>query len=52
MLASRLLTLHNLTFYAELVAGARKAVLAGDYAAWAADRLRELESSTRSDDAV
>ena len=52
MLASRLLTLHNLTFYAELVAGARKAVLAGDYAAWSSDRVRELESSARSDDAA
>lgn len=52
MLASRLLTLHNLTFYAELVAGARKAVLAGDYAAWSEGRLRELESNARVDDMV
>jgi len=52
MLASRLLTLHNLTFYAALVAGAREAVLSGDYAAWSAARLRELESSAPSGEAA
>jgi queuine tRNA-ribosyltransferase len=50
MLASRLLTLHNLTFYAQLVAEARKVVLAGDYAAWAEGRLRELEANAPADD--
>jgi queuine tRNA-ribosyltransferase len=39
MLAARLLTLHNLTFYARLVAAARSAVLEGNYAEWAAARL-------------
>jgi queuine tRNA-ribosyltransferase len=44
MSAARLLTLHNLAFYATLVAEARRAVEAGRYAAWASARLLELES--------
>jgi len=39
MLAARLLTLHNLSYYARLVAEARRAVLAGDYSRWATARL-------------
>ncbi len=39
MSAARLVTLHNLTFYARLVADARRAILAGDYTHWAAARL-------------
>lgn len=42
ILAHRLLTLHNLHFYARLVADARRAVLEGDYAGWADGRLGEL----------
>jgi queuine tRNA-ribosyltransferase len=42
ILVHRLLTLHNLRFYARLVAEARVAVLEGRYAAWASDKLREL----------
>jgi queuine tRNA-ribosyltransferase len=42
MLAARLLTLHNLTHYARLVAAARGAVLAGDYESWAAGHLATL----------
>jgi queuine tRNA-ribosyltransferase len=52
MLAARLLTLHNLAFYAELVASARRAVLASDYDAWARDRLAELRSGASSEDAA
>jgi queuine/archaeosine tRNA-ribosyltransferase len=44
MLALRLLTLHNLHLYARLTAGARAAVLAGTFGAWAEARLLELES--------
>jgi queuine tRNA-ribosyltransferase len=43
MLALRLLTLHNLHLYARLTAGARAAVLAGTFGAWAEARLLELE---------
>jgi queuine tRNA-ribosyltransferase len=35
ILAHRLLTLHNLSYYEELVRSARAAVLGGDYASWA-----------------
>jgi queuine tRNA-ribosyltransferase len=42
ILAHRLLTLHNLHFYARLVASARRAVLEDDYTAWADGRLAEL----------
>jgi queuine tRNA-ribosyltransferase len=42
MTAGRLLTLHNVAFYGRLVADARRAVLAGTYAAWSADALRAL----------
>jgi queuine tRNA-ribosyltransferase len=46
ILAHRLLTLHNLHYYARLVLGARQAVLRGDYSAWAAQRLSELGEPT------
>ncbi|HEV8548060.1 MAG TPA: tRNA guanosine(34) transglycosylase Tgt [Polyangiaceae bacterium] len=42
MSAARLVTLHNLAFYATLVAEARGAVLSGSYEAWARDRLAVL----------
>lgn len=45
ILALRLLTLHNLHFYGRLTAGARAAVLANTFGAWAEARLRELESA-------
>ena len=35
MLGPRLLTLHNLSFYGDLLRGAREHIVAGDYAAWA-----------------
>ena len=42
MLAGRLITEHNLTFYGSLVADARRAVLRGEYSAWAEARMAEL----------
>jgi queuine tRNA-ribosyltransferase len=45
ILAHRLLTLHNLHFYARLVEDARRAILHGDYAGWAEQRLRDLGCS-------
>jgi queuine tRNA-ribosyltransferase len=42
ILALRLLTLHNLTFYARLVSAARRAVLDGTYDAWAEETQRSL----------
>jgi queuine tRNA-ribosyltransferase len=42
MLAGRLITEHNLTFYGRLVADARRAVLRGEYSAWAEARMAEL----------
>jgi len=44
MSAARLVTLHNLHFYGTLVAEARRAVQAGNYAAWAEARLAELDT--------
>lgn len=43
MLAGKLITEHNLTFYGRLVAEARRAVVRGDYSAWAEARLGALE---------
>jgi queuine tRNA-ribosyltransferase len=43
--ALRLLTLHNVHFYQQLVAGARRAILAGAYPDWAVRR-----STTRTDE--
>ena len=45
MSAARLLTLHNLAFYAALVAEARRAVEAGRYDVWARARLAELSDA-------
>ncbi len=45
ILAHRLITLHNLHFYERLVAGARQAVLDGDYQRFAEARLAELGTS-------
>jgi queuine tRNA-ribosyltransferase len=39
MTAARLMTLHNLVFYTQLVASARNAIFAGDYPKWARERL-------------
>jgi len=39
MLAGKLITEHNLTFYGRLVSDARRAVLRGEYSAWAEARL-------------
>jgi queuine tRNA-ribosyltransferase len=44
MTAARLLTLHNVAFYVELVTGARRAIERGAYDEWAKARLSELES--------
>ncbi len=45
ILVLRLLSLHNLHYYAELVKGARDAILAGRYEAYAAAALSELAVS-------
>jgi queuine tRNA-ribosyltransferase len=42
ILAHRLLTLHNLCHYGSLIAGARAAIVRGDYDDWAAARLLAL----------
>jgi queuine tRNA-ribosyltransferase len=52
ILGARLLTLHNLTFYAGLVREARQAVLDGRYDAWAAATLRELASEKDAEPAA
>ena len=44
MLGHRLVTLHNLSFYGELVAAARRHIEAGDYARWATATLAEMEA--------
>ena len=46
MLAGKLITEHNLTFYGRLVEAARNAVLAGEYSAWAEARMAELGPAT------
>lgn len=46
ILAHRLLTLHNLRFYARLVAEAREAVVAGRYAEFADEKLREFRGES------
>jgi queuine tRNA-ribosyltransferase len=45
ILVHRLLSLHNLHYYARLVAAARRAILDGAYERWAAATLRELGES-------
>jgi queuine tRNA-ribosyltransferase len=46
ILSHRLLTLHNLHFYGQLVARARQAILADKYALWAEKTLRALRVRT------
>jgi queuine tRNA-ribosyltransferase len=46
ILAHRLLSVHNLTFYARLVREARQAIFDGRYAVFAEERLREIRSGT------
>ncbi|HVR18742.1 MAG TPA: tRNA guanosine(34) transglycosylase Tgt [Polyangiaceae bacterium] len=50
MLAGKLMTEHNLTFYGRLVAEARRAVLRGEYSAWAEARLAAFEPSSFEDE--
>jgi queuine tRNA-ribosyltransferase len=45
MLAGKLITEHNLTFYGRLVADARQAVVRGEYSTWAEARLVALEAT-------
>jgi tRNA-guanine family transglycosylase len=42
ILSHRLLTLHNLQFYGQLLARARQAILEDKYARWAEKTLRSL----------
>ncbi|MFO7156829.1 MAG: tRNA guanosine(34) transglycosylase Tgt [Pseudomonadota bacterium] len=56
ILAARLATLHNLTFYCDLMAEVRRQIEAGNYAGWSAKwledrrlRLRESRAATRAD---
>jgi queuine tRNA-ribosyltransferase len=44
ILALRLLSLHNLHWYGEIVAGARAAIARGDYAAWAKTTIAGMEA--------
>jgi queuine tRNA-ribosyltransferase len=46
ILALRLLSLHNLHWYGELVSGARKAIERGGYAAWATSVLSRMDAET------
>src|SRR5205814_9669500 len=50
ILALRLISLHNVHVYQELVASARRAIEGGAYAAWAERRLAELEAAPTSED--
>jgi queuine tRNA-ribosyltransferase len=47
ILALRLLSLHNLHFYGEVVSGAREAIERKGYAAWARDVISALEDGPR-----
>jgi queuine tRNA-ribosyltransferase len=49
MSAARLVTLHNLHFYGALVAEARAAIQAGEYAGWARARLAALKTEAFPD---
>jgi queuine tRNA-ribosyltransferase len=48
ILSLRLLSLHNLHWYGELVAGARDAISRGDYASWAARTISAMEEGDGS----
>lgn len=50
-LAPRLLSLHNLTHYLELMKAARAAIEAGDYARWAKDTLARIDRHEHADEA-
>jgi queuine tRNA-ribosyltransferase len=50
MLAGKLITEHNLTFYGSLVAEARLAVLRGEYSTWAEERMAVLAAATDEGD--
>jgi queuine tRNA-ribosyltransferase len=50
MLAGKLITEHNLTFYGRLVSEARRAVVRGEYSAWAEARLLALGPSLAADE--
>ncbi len=49
MSAARLVTLHNLSFYARLVSAARAAVTAGEYDTWAERMLARFDADAPSD---
>ena len=44
MLGAQLATLHNLHFYLDLLGQAGQHIAAGDYAAWAAERIQAMET--------
>jgi queuine/archaeosine tRNA-ribosyltransferase len=46
ILCLRLLSLHNLHWYGELVAGARAAIERREYTAWTADVLSGMDAET------
>jgi queuine tRNA-ribosyltransferase len=48
ILATRLLTLHNVYFYSELARRARKSVLEGTFTEWAEDTLSKLMVGSES----
>jgi queuine tRNA-ribosyltransferase len=50
MLVLRLLSVHNLHFYGEIVAGARASIERGEYAAWARRTLDSMGESLGSQD--
>jgi queuine tRNA-ribosyltransferase len=50
MLAGKLLTEHNLTFYGRLVADARRAIVRGEYFTWAEARLVAFEAMAAEPD--
>lgn len=49
ILCLRLLSLHNLHFYGELVAGAREAISRGDYGAWSRGVITAMEAGERGE---
>lgn len=46
MLAAQLATLHNVHFYLDLMAAARREIAAGSFASWAAARIAMMEGAT------
>jgi queuine tRNA-ribosyltransferase len=47
ILAARLASLHNLTFFCDLMAEARRQIEAGNYAAWSSKWLEERRLRAR-----